>query len=341
MNYKTLSYGVCLIWISCLCATFSFSQQRAGFVFPEPAMEFTVMFPTIPKIENVYANDGTGKSAEVTLSDCFLRAELLTMNSEQATNASRLTDEQLAGIALAYGNANGLSNATVKTGSNDLGKFARLRGYKTVANVPATFETMFIYGRKEAITLTVGGKSSSFPQKAITDFFNSVKTAVKSVTPKKIDIAITGTQIVLNKTPIKLPAERNALFEILGQPDRRSDKLNTIYTWDGLGLIAYERKNQAKVHQLSVVVNNSDMNYEFWSRASFSGVLTIDGAILTRNSTTDSINKTKKGSPFVKVPGLPFITELVHSDLTISIGRALTYEYSEFGKIVEISLEAK
>ncbi len=67
------------------------------------------------------------------------------------------------------------------------------------------------------------------------------------------------------------------------------------------GLIAYEDIEKSVVRQLSVIINNSDMSYEFWCQQPFSGVLTIDGAVITKNLTIDSINQAKTGSLFIKL----------------------------------------
>lgn len=309
-------------------------------VFPAGKSEFTVEFPRAPKIQTVYTDGANGKQAQLELTDCFLRAEVLNLTDEQVPNFVNISESQRVSIALAYARTNGLSNPTVTAGVNLLGRYVKLRGYKVIEGINVTYEGFFIWGYEQAFSLTVGGKSSGYPQTAITAFLNSVKSTGQAITARKIDISVSHSRILLNSSSVILPIQKNELFKVLGLPNRESAKMNTIYTWDQYGLLAYERPGSGMINQVSVVINNVDMNYAFWPRRTFSGRLTVDDTPIVSETTSSGLNQLRDRRPFVKTLGLSFLRELELGNLKITAGWASETKYSEDGKLVEVSIQA-
>ena len=339
---------VLFAWIYCLLflgLPVSFFGQTTnavpGVVFPESTREFSVVFPRAPRIQTVYADGFTGKQAELSLNDCFLRAEVMELSDEQASDAAKNTETQRAEIAHAYARANGLSNAAVTSGVNELGRFAKLRGNKVIQGVNITFESIFIWGYKQAFTLTVGGSSSRYPQQSITTFLNSVRSPGQTTVPKGINISVDRSKLVLGALSTALPSPKSEIFKAFGSPSRQTSKLNTIYTWDNLGVVAYETPNTGMISQVSVVLNNLDMNYDFFPRKTFSGKLTVDGINIVKHLKGSNLNIGRTTAYFSKVQGLPFLREMQLGNLKITAGYASELEYIESGNLIEVSIQAR
>jgi len=327
-----------LIWISASLNAQT-AKSTGSFIFPEQTVEFSVIFPHAPRVQTIYIEGGlSGKQAVLTTGDSFLRAEVMELSDEQAANAAKNTESQRVEIALAYARANGISNASVSAGVNDLGRFARLRGNKTIEGISVTYETMFIWGKKQAFNIAVGGMSSSYPQRSITTFLNSVKSLGQSVRSRGIGISVNPSILTIGGSVIEFPISRAEVFRVLGSPTRQTSKTNTIYTWDDIGVLAYERPNSGQINQVNVVFNNVDMNYDFFPIRVFSGILTVNGKPILQSSKSNGLNYGRTGTLFSNVEGLSFLREIQLGKLNLTAAFALDSNYNENGKLIEVTI---
>lgn len=200
-NFKLLiSLGLTLI----VCNVFCNAQSK--FIFPENSTEFTVEFPKAPKIESIYVSGKSGKSAQAILSDSYLKAEVLDLGEAEAMRASQLTDGEFSQILMAYATSNGMNYPTITIVQSPLGRAAKLRGYKTIQGSSATFESLWVYGKKQAITLMVAGESNSYPQKATSAFLASLKSNLKSLKSNETT-TVGNSNFVKLALPLKVSIE--------------------------------------------------------------------------------------------------------------------------------------
>ena len=115
---------------------------------------------------------------------------------------------------------------------------------------------------------------------------------------KKLTIDLDGDAVILGGKKFTLPLEEKELTALWGKPDRTAELANRILTWDELGIYAYVRPKESKVHALAVAYSKHDLS--FWPKKNFAGKLTIDGADVTAKSTIQAIDKAKKGAAFEK-----------------------------------------
>ena len=153
---------------------------------------------------------------------------------------------------------------------------------------------------------------------------------------QKIKITISGSSISVKGREIVFPIDTTELFRLLGPPDRTSELSNTIFTWDNIGIIAYERPNTNKVIQLGIAMGTK--RYAFWPAKTFSGVLTIDNARISRQSKLIELNRVKSGRKFVQ-SSLPFIWEIRYLDRRISINKGTADTYDNSGEVLEVVVE--
>lgn len=95
------------------------------------------------------------------------------------------------------------------------------------------------------------------------------------------DFAILDEGVVLAGKRIRLPVSVPTLKAVLGPPDRSVALANTIYTWDDLGITAYEKPGSGMVS--SIAFNFRPESFEF-SPASGFDRLVLNGVTLTRSS---------------------------------------------------------
>lgn len=152
-------------------------------------------------------------------------------------------------------------------------------------------------------------------------------------------IEVKKSALFVNGSIVKLPISLTDLEKLIGPPSRTVEKINYISTWDDLGLLAYQKDESSDVFQLSVILNNLDMEIEFWPGTVFGGILVIDGARIKSNDSNSSINRKKTGKKFKPVsPITPFLLEIKSGSLQVNISRASRGDFSASGKIVEVSI---
>ena len=126
------------------------------------------------------------------------------------------------------------------------------------------------------------------------------KRPVESKVGKKLIVAFDrGTVSINGGKALTLMFDQKELIAALGQPDREAKLSNTLLTWDSLGIFAYVKPDSPKVHAVSIALDR-DASLDFWPKKDFAGTATVDGAVVTRASTIEQINKVKKGLPFEK-----------------------------------------
>jgi hypothetical protein len=108
---------------------------------------------------------------------------------------------------------------------------------------------------------------------------------MNSLTPL---IEIRNDECLIQGTRLNLPFDRPKLIQLLGEPDREVNRTNVILTWDQLGIHAFQYPETDQIHaiELSPVHQESD----FSPRQLFSGLLKIEGIIISSTSTIDMIN---------------------------------------------------
>lgn len=157
-------------------AVFGQVKATTEYKFPVKDSEFSVTFPGEPVFEAAYGNEMLAVSAALKTSNSFIRAEIAQLTEKQAKMFAKKDDSALAAFPMSYAAAAAMYNATVKTGKDAFGRYAKVRTYKNINGVETTFEIWFYLGRGEIITLYTGAESTAFPTSEITKFLDSLKS---------------------------------------------------------------------------------------------------------------------------------------------------------------------
>jgi hypothetical protein len=88
-------------------------------------------------------------------------------------------------------------------------------------------------------------------------------------------------------------------LKALGKPTREADLANKLLTWDELGVFAYQTPGTSKVRAISIALDSAPR--KFWPKKLFSGVLKLDGATVTAETSVDDLNQARKDKPPFKV----------------------------------------
>jgi hypothetical protein len=94
---------------------------------------------------------------------------------------------------------------------------------------------------------------------------------------RTVNVVITGTNVSINGVSIGGSPMLDDLLAILGKPDRTwgaGSSGNTVYTWDKLGVVAYEPKD-GRVVSLTMMYKSFSPDYD--PASWFSGTITVDG----------------------------------------------------------------
>ena len=159
------------------------NQPQLGlYKFAPDSCDYSVVFPKEPQLTELEADTiGSWQQANY-LNDTlgfFLRSECIGISTN--LEVIKITAQQ-------YVSDNGLRNASYEYGSNELGHFAKLTGYKTLANIQATFRVWMIGNGNSYISLYAGGPSTTFPQIGLLDFFDSLELIDKDEKKETNDI---------------------------------------------------------------------------------------------------------------------------------------------------------
>ena len=155
------------------------TSDFADSLFTAEGCEYSVIFPGKPKYINAFHPDIGDYidyiQAEYTnnRTGIFLRAECIVVGDIRAAEMSN--KEFLQKLTVAYAVSNGLQNCGYNYGEGSLGKYAHVRGFKTISGIPVTFEGYIYVGNKSFITLLAGGASATYPQPDVYEFFQSLR----------------------------------------------------------------------------------------------------------------------------------------------------------------------
>lgn len=146
------------------------TTEQSGYWFRPDDCKHVVYFPAQPQLKTIHSPAGPTLQAELASRETgLLRAECMGNLETRLQGKS-----EIGAMLYEYAQMNGLQNITLEFPEEDGALIARVRGYKTVSNVPLTYESIF-YGESSSIFgITVGGLSSSYPQNAIAEFIGSV-----------------------------------------------------------------------------------------------------------------------------------------------------------------------
>lgn len=170
-----LSLGLTL-----LCFAFQ-AVGRTEHAFSPDFCEFGVTFASRPTVSEFTVPLPNGETANA------LRAELVSGGAFQRAEAIRMPEgidqTMTKEVALAslteYARHNGLTAPELKWEVTTLGPKASLRATKILEDrgrqIPVTYVTVWHYGAKSALLLSVGGPSSSYPTTAVVRFLNSLR----------------------------------------------------------------------------------------------------------------------------------------------------------------------
>jgi TonB family protein len=147
----------------------------AEYIFADKDSEFSVAFPTQPKIEVTFHKEFFAVEAKLIVSNVFLRAENTRLKAGEVEKITQKDDKAFGELPMKYAAASELTNSTVTVERDQIGRFAKLRGHKTIAGTPCTYEIYFYAGKNEIITLYAGTKSDSYPTSEIKRFLDSLR----------------------------------------------------------------------------------------------------------------------------------------------------------------------
>ena len=115
-------------------------------------------------------------------------------------------------------------------------------------------------------------------------------------------IVINKADITVNDKSLALPTSLVKLEKVFGKPSRAIDKggVPNIYVWDDIGIYCreYGFGASAKVHDLSIALDRSDLDLAFYPKRNFAGSLFVDGIAITKSATVASINSKRSGEKF-------------------------------------------
>lgn len=156
-------------WLTCPKALSQSTSKQLSVTFPVDALEYTVEFPSKPKIEE------EGSLAVLIIKNVFIRAEVFPLSDDEKNALQQQDSTKLYEIASGYAKWNGLSDVTITTGITSLGTYVKLKGFKQVKTSSAVYETIIYFGKVQKIILSAGGFSGQFPTPDVIKFYNSLK----------------------------------------------------------------------------------------------------------------------------------------------------------------------
>lgn len=157
-----------------------------------------------------------------------------------------------------------------------------------------------------------------------------------STTLHKIEVSKSG--FFIDGTAVKLPIRESDLNKILGTPDKTFEGVQTVKTWESLGLIGYQKTGSEEFLEIGVVLDIKENVFDFTPSSPFVGILTVDGAKVTARSTRDSVNKGKKGKKFKPLPLVQILSELETGGFYLVMWQTEKSRKPGSAKILEIAI---
>lgn len=110
---------------------------------------------------------------------------------------------------------------------------------------------------------------------------------------------ITGNTIFYNDQQLHLQSDISQWVSILGPYSRMVDIASDIYVWDKIGIYVYTLPNKPKVN--SIIFAFREDEYEpVHVKNFFKNAVSLDGALIHRDSTINDVNSSKSGLFFSK-----------------------------------------
>ena len=125
------------------------------------------------------------------------------------------------------------------------------------------------------------------------DSANQTGTYSKTVTFK-------NGQLTLGSATISLPTKIEQLTVLLGKPDRTSRSVNVIYTWDKLGIYAYEKPDSGQVNSV-VFSYRRKSDFKFHPRLNFAGKIVLLGGELDAKSSKKDLTRAGLSVTFLPI----------------------------------------
>jgi len=171
---KRQIYLAVLLIVLCSFSNWAQNKKNVKYTFPKKSVEFVVTFPAKPKLKKISAKGVSGTSAKLVLADEIIKADVTEISEAVSAKIERFSETELASAARNHGRDNGYEDLTVTTDKTDIGRYARMQGYKTISDVRVMYEAHFYYGKRQVLILYVISESSEYPTKAISKFLNSL-----------------------------------------------------------------------------------------------------------------------------------------------------------------------
>jgi len=140
---------------------------------------------------------------------------------------------------------------------------------------------------------------------------------------QKIEINSNG--LFLNSKKITNQTNPSYIQSILGTPNRKSLKANTIWTYDEIGVCLYVNPENGKLIEISLYFEKG--NYDFSPINIFSGELLIYGFNISRHTPIVSLKKN---------PELTFLNFSFHAYAVTTAYLNLILQYSDDDTMLEV-----
>ena len=120
-------------------------------------------------------------------------------------------------------------------------------------------------------------------------FVNSVISCSipASIDASQLVIEVDENGLSINKNRFNTDSTLDDYIKVLGNPSRVTELMNTIHTYDDVGIRLYQPPDTNKV--ISVGIDFSNRSYQFWPKHTFEGVLTIGPLSIDSSFPSDSL----------------------------------------------------
>jgi len=165
------------------------------------------------------------------------------------------------------------------------------------------------------LVLLFGGCNSSTDTNSDNDGTTYDARAEVSGSAASNDIAFTNRVLTVHGATLALPTSLQSLTEIIGEPNRTSNKANIVYIWDDLGIVAYKNPAADKLHSIAVQFLNQ--GFDFSPNTNFTGKIILANGIVDSNSTVADLQSVgldrDADLPFLYVSHQPPYTVIVEA----------------------------
>ena len=133
--------------------------------------------------------------------------------------------------------------------------------------------------------------NTSKMKRQIIKLYSKLKEAIGITEKFELIISIDDDGLFLNSRKINKDAKPDIVKMILGIPDRISLKMNTIWTYDNLGIMVYLNPEGNSIKQVTLVFEKDDL--DFIPNKTFRGKLLLFGNNIFRVTPLSSLKNIK------------------------------------------------